>query len=45
MGGTRTKKHFNNSYASDFFGVPDYRTIEWVSRPRHYGLSVRKGFY
>ena len=35
----------DNSYASDFFGVPDYRTIEWVSRPRHYGLSVRKGFY
>jgi outer membrane receptor protein involved in Fe transport len=35
----------NNAYASDWFGVPNYRTIEFIQRPRHYGLSVRKGFY
>ncbi|MEE4174554.1 MAG: TonB-dependent receptor [Xanthomonadales bacterium] len=35
----------NNAYASDWFGTPNYRTIEFIQRPRHYGLSVRKGFY
>ena len=35
----------NNSYASDWFGTDAYRIIDYVSRPRHYGLSLRKGFY
>ena len=35
----------NNSYASDWFGTESHRIIDYVQRPRHYGLSLRKGFY
>lgn len=41
----------NNSYATDWFTantgseVNDFRIIEYLSRPRHYGITVRKGFY
>lgn len=35
----------NNGYAADWFGVDNYRIINYVQRPRHYGISIRKGFY
>ncbi|MEM1411160.1 MAG: TonB-dependent receptor [Pseudomonadota bacterium] len=41
----------NNIYATDHFSdvfgteVNDFRIIEFLSRPRHYGFTVRKGWY
>ncbi len=40
----RTTLRQSNAYAADWFGVPTYRTWEFVQRPRHYGISVRKFF-
>ena len=34
----------DNRYASDWFGVDTWRQLDSVSRPRHYGVSVRKRF-
>ena len=33
-----------NNTESDWFGVPNYRTFEFIQRPRSYGVSVRKAF-
>ncbi len=40
----RVTSRFDNRYASDWFGVPEYRIWEYVNRPIHYGVSLRKRF-
>ena len=40
----RVNTRQNNSYASDWFGVDRFRTLEYLQRPRSYGITLRKGF-
>jgi outer membrane receptor protein involved in Fe transport len=40
----RINSRQNNSYASDWFGVDRFRTIEYTNRPRTFGFTLRKKF-